>query len=122
MRVEWAWIAERFLDQYLPRRIGNVIFAADHVGDIHFSIVNDDREMIEGVIDSARDRKIAQLLCIECDISSYDIVERDSLARVTKPNYLNDHVRVFLTEFFGNVCFILAQQLFDHRCVDSCSF
>ena len=38
--------ADRLVEQQLPRRVRDVIFAANHMADLHQRIVNDNREVV----------------------------------------------------------------------------
>ena len=49
--------AERLVQQHLLRRVRDVIVAADHVGDRHVDVVDDDREVVGRVAVGAQDRR-----------------------------------------------------------------
>ena len=40
--------AERAVEQHLLRRVGDVVGAANHVGDAHVDVVDDDAQLIGG--------------------------------------------------------------------------
>ena len=57
--------AERLIQQDLPRRIRDVILAADHVRDLHQRIVDDDGEVVGGAAVGADDHRIADDVGVE---------------------------------------------------------
>ena len=61
----------------LPRRIVDVIVAADHVGDAHVEIVDDDAEIVSGGAVRAGDDQIVELLVCNLDATFHGVVPGD---------------------------------------------
>ena len=79
--------AERAKDLDVLRRVRQVIFAADHVGDFHLEVVDHIHEMKNPRAIRTADchvgmrRRIGE---IEIDFAAHDVVDDDVLARRTK--------------------------------------
>jgi hypothetical protein len=54
--------AERMVDVDLARRVVDVVVAADHVGDAHVDVVDDDREVVRRVAIGADLHEVVELL------------------------------------------------------------
>ena len=69
--------AERLEDQQLPRCIGNVILASDHMRDLHQRIVDHDGVVVGGHAVRAHDHRIANHVSVEGDRAANDVIEAD---------------------------------------------
>ncbi|VGP97179.1 hypothetical protein SB00610_04760 [Klebsiella quasipneumoniae subsp. similipneumoniae] len=68
---------QRFKDVDLARRVIDMIFTTDHVGDRHVPVIHDDAEVVgRGTIGTANDQ-IVQLLVAELDRSADLIVKNN---------------------------------------------
>ena len=79
MGVNRPWRAYGFLDEDLSRRIGNVIFTADDVGDAHLEIINDYRQMIERLLHAFGYHKVLELRRVELNFAANQIGKYDFL-------------------------------------------
>ena len=68
---------ERAVEQHLPRRVRDVILAADHVRDLHQRIVHDHGEVVGGAAVGADQHRIADHVGAEGDLAADEILERD---------------------------------------------
>ena len=57
--------AEGLVDHDLTRGVGQVVVAADDMGDLHHGVVDDGREVIRGRAIGAEDDKVVELLGVE---------------------------------------------------------
>ena len=69
--------AERAIEQHLPRRVRDVILAADHMRHLHQRIVDDDGEVVGGTAVGAHQHRIADHVGAERDLAAHEILERD---------------------------------------------
>ena len=69
--------AERAIQQHLPRRVRDVILAADHVRHLHQRIVHDDGEVVGGTAVGADEHRIADDVGAERHFAADEILERD---------------------------------------------
>ena len=70
---------ERLVEQNLPRRVRDVILAADHMRDLHQRIVHDHGEVVRRRAVGANDHRIADHLGLKTDLAA-DGVGEDDLA------------------------------------------
>ncbi len=70
---------ERLIEQDLPRRIRDVILAADHVRHLHQRIVDHDGEVVLRPAVGAHDDEIADDLGAEDDLAAHEILKPDVL-------------------------------------------
>ena len=78
----WQRHAERLEEEDVLRRIGEVILAADHVGDPHIRVVHDHGEVVERRTIRAKDHEIATE-CLRVDLyPTADKVINDYNARL----------------------------------------
>ena len=78
----WQRNSERLEEEDVLRRVGEVILAADHVGDPHIRIVHDHGEVVERRTVRAKDHKIAaECLSVDLDPTA-DKVINDHNARL----------------------------------------
>jgi hypothetical protein len=68
--------AERAIDQHLPRRVGDVVLAPDHVGDLHQRVVHDDGEVVGGTAVGAHEDRIADDVGAERHLAADQILKR----------------------------------------------
>ena len=73
--------SERLQNQYLARRVGHVIVAAQHERDAHQRIVERVREEERGAAVGATDDEVADVVGVETLLAVHEIVEGDDLAR-----------------------------------------
>ena len=71
--------AERLIDLRLARRVGQMIVAADDVGDAHVVIVDHNREHVGRVAVRAQEQEIVEVLVGEHDLALHLVVD-DCLA------------------------------------------
>ena len=71
--------AHRIIDDCLPRGVGQVVVAADDMGDAHVMVVHDDRMHVGGVSVRAKDDEIVEVLVWETHVA-LDVVPNDGLA------------------------------------------
>ena len=69
--------AERLVEQHLPRRVRDVILAADHMRHLHQRIVDDDGEVVGRHAVGADDHRIADDVGVEADVAADDVGEHD---------------------------------------------
>ena len=69
--------AQRAQHVHLPRRVVQVIVAADHVRDAHVHVVDDDAEVIGGRAVRAGDDEIVELGVLERDGAVHEIFDHD---------------------------------------------
>ena len=72
--------AERLEEQQLPRRVREMIVAADHEGDAHRRVVHGAREVVESGSIGPRDQEVADVRGPEPD-RTVDLVVHDDFAR-----------------------------------------
>ena len=60
MRIDRRRCAQRQQHVHLPRRVVQMIVAADHMGDLHVHVVDHDAEVIGGRAVGARDDQIVE--------------------------------------------------------------
>ena len=68
---------ERLVQQNLPRRVRDVILAADHVRHLHQRIVDDDGEVVGGRAVGADDDGIADDVGVKADVAADGVGEHD---------------------------------------------
>ncbi len=66
--------AERAQHLHLPRRVVDVVVAADHVRDSHVVVVHDHAEIVGGRAVRARDDQVVELARLEHDRSVHDVL------------------------------------------------
>ena len=67
---------ERAIEQHLPRRVRDVVLAADHMRDLHQRVVHDHREVVGGTAVGADQDRIADDVGAERDVAADEILER----------------------------------------------
>ena len=67
------------VDLHLPRGVGQVVVAADDVGDAHVVVVDDDREHVGRIAVRAQQHQVVELLVGEDDLALHLVVD-DRLA------------------------------------------
>ena len=72
--------AEGLVDHDLARGVGQMIVAADDVGDLHHGVVDDGREVIRGRAIGAEDDEVVELLGIEGHLAVDGVVDNDVAA------------------------------------------
>ena len=72
--------AEGLVDHDLARGVGQMVVAADDVGNLHHGIVDDGREVIGGRAVGAEDDKVVELLGIEGHLAVDGVVDNDVAA------------------------------------------
>ena len=68
--------AERFIDLSLPRGVGEVVVAADDMGDAHVMVVYNHGEIVGRRAVAAQDDKVVELLVGEDDAPMHAVVDR----------------------------------------------
>src|SRR3989344_1547697 len=112
--VDRPRIAERFLNENLARRVGDVVFSPDDVRDAHFAVVNDDREIVERVVYCAGNRKIFELRRVEGNVAAYNVGKGDDFAGVAHTYHAHRFARFLLTLLFREVRLIFVYELLQH--------
>ena len=72
--------AEGLVDHDLARGVGQVVVAADDVGDLHHGVVDDGREVVRGRAVGAEDDEVVELLGIEGHLAVNGVVDDDVAA------------------------------------------
>ena len=72
--------AEGLVDHDLTRGVGQVVVAADDMGDLHHGVVDDGREVVRGRVIGAEDHKVVELLGVEGHLAVDGIVDDDVAA------------------------------------------
>ena len=72
--------AEGLVDHDLTRGVGQVVVAADDMGDLHHGVVNDGRKVVRGRAIGAEDDKVVELLGVEGHLAVDGIVDDDVAA------------------------------------------
>ena len=72
--------AERLVDHDLARRVGQVVVAADDVGDAHHRVVHDRSEVVRGRAVGAEDDEVVELLGVEAHVAVDRVVHEDVAA------------------------------------------
>ena len=72
--------AEGLVDHDLTRGVGQVVVAADDVGDLHHGVVDDGREVVRGRAVRAEDDKVVELLGVEGHLAVNGVVDDDVAA------------------------------------------
>ena len=72
--------AEGLIDHDLTRGVGQVVVAADDMGDLHHGVVDDGREVIRGRAIGAEDDKVVELLGVEGHLAVDGVVDNDVAA------------------------------------------
>ena len=72
--------AEGLVDHDLARGVGQVIVAADDVGDLHHGVVDDGREVVRGRAIGAEDDEVVELLGVEGHLAMDGVVDHDVAA------------------------------------------
>src|SRR5207245_8297777 len=78
VRVDRNLGAERADDIDLPRRIVDVIVAANHMGDVHVEIVDDDAKVVRRNAIAAYDNQVVKLGVADLDVALDLIVPGDA--------------------------------------------
>src|SRR6185369_17777399 len=68
---------ERLVEEQLPRRIRNVIFATNHMADLHEGVINHDGEVVRRNAAGAHEDEIADDIGHERHASANEIIEGD---------------------------------------------
>ena len=71
-------LPKRLIQQHLLRRVGDVIVAADDVGDLHVDVVGDDRQVIGRLAVGPQNDEVLDLGVVELDRPVDEIVEAPS--------------------------------------------
>ena len=66
---------ERLEDLRLPRRVGEMVVAANDVGDVHVVVVDDDRKIVGRGSVAAQDHEIVEFLIAKDDTSLHAILD-----------------------------------------------
>ena len=72
--------AEGLVDHDLARGVGQVVVAADDMGDLHHGVVDDGREVVRGRAIGAEDDKVVELLGVEGHLAVNGVVDDDVAA------------------------------------------
>ena len=72
--------AEGLVDHDLARGVGQVVVAADDMGDLHHGVVDDGREVVRGRAIGAEDDKVVELLGVEGHLAVNSVVDDDVAA------------------------------------------
>ena len=72
--------AESLIDHDLTRGVGQVVVAADDMGDLHHGVVDDGREVVRGRAVGAEDDKVVELLGVEGHLAVDGVVDDDVFA------------------------------------------
>ena len=67
--------AERLVEENLARRVGDVVVAADDVGDAHVHVVDDDAEVVDRRAVGAQDDEVVQVGVLEHDGTLHQVVD-----------------------------------------------
>ena len=67
--------AESFIDDQLTRRIGQVFFSTDDMGDVHQGIVEDDAVVVDRNAVGFDDDEVADVVGVEGYVASDQVVE-----------------------------------------------
>src|SRR3990167_9117257 len=97
VHILWPDKPQRLLYQYLPLRVRNVVLAADDVRNSHVVVVDSHRQVVQRIVDIARDDKVAKLGGVKSYLAAYCVVEGYFFVRVFKPDNL--FIRVFCLRF-----------------------
>ena len=88
VRVLRRGCAQRLQDVDLPRRVVDVVVAADDVGDAHVHVVDDDAEVVGRHAVAAGDDEVVQLVAGEDDPALDEVVEHHlAVLRVPEPHH-----------------------------------
>ncbi len=68
---------QRLVYENLPRRVGNVILAANHMRDLHQRVVDDDGKVVRGRAVGADDDRIADHVGLKPHVSAHRVGEDD---------------------------------------------
>ena len=71
---------ERLVEQDLPRGVRDVIFASNHVRDLHRGVINDDGEVVRRAAVRSQDDRIAYHPGFERDLTAHQVAKRDVLS------------------------------------------
>ena len=69
--------AEGLVDHDLARRVGQMVVAADDVGNLHHGVIDDSREVIRGRAVGAEDDEVVELLGVEGHLAVDGVVDDD---------------------------------------------
>ena len=72
--------AEGLVDHDLTRGVGQVVVAADDMGDLHHGVVDDGREVVRGRAIGAEDDKVVELLGVKGYLAVDGVVDDDVAA------------------------------------------
>ena len=78
--------AEGLVDHDLARGVGQVVVAADDMGDLHHGVVDDGREVVRGRAIGAEDDKVVELLGVEGHLAVNGVVDDDVAAVLGHPD------------------------------------
>ena len=91
VRVHGRLRAERADDVDLPRRVVDVVVAADHVRDPHVEVVDDDAEVVGRRAVRARDHEVVELRVGDLDAPLDAVVPRDAAGqRIPEADHRRD--------------------------------
>ncbi len=65
-------------------RVGNMIFTADDMRNLHQHIIDNDRKIVERGRQALCDAKVADLVCRKLYVTAYEIMKRYNLMRNRK--------------------------------------
>ena len=91
-RISGTWAncgsaAQRLVELNLPRRVGQMVVAADDMGDRHVDVVDDDAKIIRRRAVGAGDDQIVELTVVEDDIALDQVFDHGrALARRAEAN------------------------------------
>src|SRR6266568_7234124 len=67
---------ERTVDLGLAERIAEMLATADHMGDLHVMVVDDDREVVGRGAVRAQDDQIVEFLVVDADLAEHQVAYR----------------------------------------------
>ena len=77
--------AERLIQEQLPRRVGQVIFAANDVRDPHQRIVDDNSKVVRGTPIGSQEHGIWNCLGGDMDFPPHEIIDANLAVRLPHP-------------------------------------
>ena len=81
--------AKRFIQQHLPKRVGDVVLAANHMADLHVVVVHHDRHVVQRRTVTARNDEVINVVRTYLDGSKDDILIANGLGLVSKSDSWN---------------------------------
>jgi hypothetical protein len=79
VRELWEWDAERLEEKDVLRRIGEVVFTTNHVGDPHICVIHDHGEVVERAPIGTQNHEVTtERLSVDFHAAAHEIINNNN--------------------------------------------